>query len=306
MRLALLGPLCLTHSGREVNINSGRARTALALLGLHPGRTVSFDELISELWSGKPIRDGRNALHATVARLRRLLVSIDGGKEVIRTAVGGYTFDLPGGSVDVQRFESMSREGAALIKREPHRAIEVLREALALWRGPALADVSDGIRCRAAAAYLDEQRLTTEEDLLVSRLAIGEEWLATSELKQLVADHPGRERLSEYLMLALYRSGRQSEAVWVFQRTGNWLSNELGLQPGRPLQELYQAILLQSPSLNHRADPRSLGSSRAVLGPPPAGGGPATGRSPQVRTSDADSGAGTGDVPAGDVRANLG
>ncbi len=264
MRLALLGPLCLTHSGCEVVINSGRARTALALLGLSPGRTVSFDELINELWSGRPIRDGRNALHATIARLRRLLVSVDGGRDVIRTTGGGYVFDLLGGSVDVQRFDSLSREGSALIKREPHRAIEMLREALALWRGPALADVGDGVRCRAAAAYLDEQRLTTEEDLLASRLAIGEEWLATAELKQLVGDHPGRERLSEYLMLALYRSGRQSEAVSVFQCTCNWLSNELGLQPGRPLQELYQAILLQSPSLDHRADPRSLGSVRAA------------------------------------------
>lgn len=254
MYLALLGPLCLSHNGREIMINSARARTALAVLGLHPDRTVSFEELIAELWSGRPIRDERNALHAIIARLRRLLSATDGGSEIIRTVAGGYLFELPGSAIDVRRFESLSRDGAGLIKREPRRAIEVLREALGLWRGPALSDVGDGSRARAAAAYLDEQRLTAEEDLLAARLAIGEEWLVTSELKQLVDEHPGRERLSEYLMLALYRSGRQSEAVSVFQQTCNWLSDELGLQPGRPLQELYQAILLQSPSLDHRAD----------------------------------------------------
>lgn len=299
MRLALLGPLCLTHSGREVIVNSARARTALALLGLNPGRTVSFDELISELWAGRPIRDARNALHATIARLRRLLASIDGGEDVIRTASGGYVFELPSGSIDVQRFEALSREGAALIKQEPHQAIEALREALALWRGPALADVSEGVRCRTAAVYLDEQRLTTEEDLLASRLAIGEEWLATSDLKQLVAEHPGRERLSEYLMLALYRSGRQSEAISVFQRTCNWLSNELGLQPGRPLQELYQAILLQSPSLDHRTDSRFLGTSRTALGPPVPRGETSTVPDPWAATDHEHPG--TTDVPVGDV-----
>jgi DNA-binding SARP family transcriptional activator len=197
------------------------------------------------------MRNARNALHANIARLRRLLASTTdvSGDDLVRTTGGGYVLDVPQESVDVQRFESLAREGASLIKRDPHRAIELLREALALWRGPAMADAGDGARCQTAAAYLHEQRLTTEEDLMSARLAIGEEWLATSELAQLVAEHPGRERLSEYLMLALYRSGRQSDAISVFQSTCNWLSSELGLQPGRALQELYQAILVHNPNL---------------------------------------------------------
>jgi DNA-binding SARP family transcriptional activator len=253
MKVELLGPLCLSHSGRQVYVGSSKVRTALALLALSPGRTVSFDQLTGELWADKSMRNLRNALHANIARLRRLLGTVSGvhGEELVRTVGGGYVLDLPMDSVDIQLFQSLTRKGTALTKREPHQAIDLLREALALWRGPALSDVADGARCQAAAAYLDEQRLTTEEDLMAARLAIGEEWLVTHELKQLVAEHPGRERLSEYLMLALYRSGRQSEAVSVFQRTCNWLSSELGLKPGRSLQELYQAILVQNPSLDY-------------------------------------------------------
>jgi len=253
MKIELLGPLCVSHNGRKVDVGSRKIRTVLALLALSPGSAVSFDQLTDELWEDKSMRNLRNALHANIARLRRLLGSVTGqrGEELVRTVSNGYLLDVPTDSVDTQQFLTLARQGTELVKPGPYKAIDLLREALVLWRGPALCDVTDGARCQAAATHLDERRLTVEEDLIAARIAVGEEWLVMHELKQLVAEHPGRERLSEYLMLALYRSGRQSEAVSVFQRTCNWLSTELGLQPGRALKELYQAILVQNPILDH-------------------------------------------------------
>lgn len=218
------------------------------MLALSPGLPVSHEQLVDELWGPRMISNSRNALQANIARLRRLLESAipdRPGEEIVRTAGAGYLLDIPDASVDSQRFLDLARRGLGLVGSAPREAIDLLRQALRQWRGPALLDVQDGSRCRATATHLEEQRLTVQEELIAARLEVGEERGVVHELRQLVAENPGRERFSEHLMLALYRTGRQSEAVSVFHHTSSWLGNELGLSPGRALQRLYQAILVQ-------------------------------------------------------------
>jgi DNA-binding SARP family transcriptional activator len=147
--------------------------------------------------------------------------------------------------VDSRRFLDLAAQGAAHVEHQPAKAVQLLEAALGLWRGPALFDVCDGMRCRIEAAQLDERRLSVREDLITAKLANGEERGIVPELRQLAAEHPERERFSEQLMLALYRDGRQTEALDVFHRARRRLASELGLEPGRALRRLYQAILVQ-------------------------------------------------------------
>ncbi|MET0233314.1 MAG: AfsR/SARP family transcriptional regulator [Kibdelosporangium sp.] len=241
MRIDLLGPLAVSAPGRRSVVGSRKVRTLLARLALSPGVPVPFDQLVFELWSDQPMGNARNALQANIARLRKIL----GDADLIRTLGSGYLLDVSPQAIDVHRFQYFAEQGTARVTRSPSEAIALLEQALRLWRGPALCDVTDGAWCRAEAARLTERRLTVREDMISARLADPEDRTVVSELKQLVAEHPERERLSEQLMLTLYRSGRQSEALNVFHYTRTRLGKELGLQPSRALRSLYQKILVQ-------------------------------------------------------------
>jgi DNA-binding SARP family transcriptional activator len=248
MRIDLLGTLSVIDmNGKMVNIGSRNLRTLVALLALSPATPVPIYELVHELWAGRPVSNARNALHANVARLRKLLETVSGqpGGELIRTSSGGYILDIPPEDVDAHKFVVLADDGAKALEERPEAAAELLQRALRLWRGPALVDVPDGTRRRSGAAYLEERRLAAREDLVAARLNTGGERDVVSELRQLVAEHPERERLSEQLMLALYRMGRQTEAINAFHHLRNWLDDELGLQPNRAVCDLYQAILSQ-------------------------------------------------------------
>jgi DNA-binding SARP family transcriptional activator len=247
MEIQILGSLVLVAGERRIAIASRRVRTVLALLSLSPGTAVPFDQLVDEIWTDKPIGNARNALQANILRLRKLLELVTGrpGDELVRTVGGGYQLIVPSNSVDADRFLALAKRGSAKGKSRPEEAIELLEEALRLWRGPALFDVCDGLRCRIEAARLDERRLAAREDLIAAKLAVGAERGVVSELRQLTAEHPERERFSEQLMLALYRDGRQIEALEVFHHARKRLASELGLEPGRALRQLYQAILVQ-------------------------------------------------------------
>lgn len=245
MEIELLGSVSLRHAKRTFGVASRKVRTVLALLALSPDLPLSLDVLADELWADKPVANVRNALQANIARLRKLLVDATGERDIVRTVSSGYLLNVPRDAVDAQRFLDRAARGAALLDTDPPEAITLLGEALRLWRGPALLDVADGTRCRMAAEQLNERRLTVQEDLIAARLRVGEHRGLAHDLRQLVAENPARERLSEYLMLSLYRDGRQSEAVSVFHRTRQWLSTELGLEPGPGLRRLYQSILLQ-------------------------------------------------------------
>nr|BAG84243.1 putative transcriptional regulator [Streptomyces griseoviridis] len=215
-----------------------------------PSRTW---ELADELWAGHPVGNTRNALQAHATRLRKVLDEPSRrlrGDTVLRAVRNGYLLDVPPDCVDGNRFLDLAAQGAAELYTRPERALELLQAALRLWRGPALLDAGDGLRCRSAAALFEERRLTVWEDLISARLALGDESRAIAELRQLVAQHPLRERFCELLMLALYRSGRQGDALELFRTTHQRLDEELGVQPGVELQRRHAEILSQNPALS--------------------------------------------------------
>ncbi|MFR0356223.1 AfsR/SARP family transcriptional regulator [Streptomyces sediminimaris] len=226
-------------------------RAMLATLALKAGRAVSNEDLVDELWSGHAIGNARNALQATATRLRRVIEPAlhRRGGSVLRGVNNGYLLELAPEYVDGNRFLDLAARGTAHLQTHPVRSLELLQSALDLWRGSALLDAGDGLRVRGAAALFDERRLTACEDLVNALLSVGDEARAIAELRQLVALYPLRERFCELLMLALYRSGRQGEALDSFLRTRQRLDEELGIQPGPPLQRLHAEILAQAPAL---------------------------------------------------------
>jgi DNA-binding SARP family transcriptional activator len=247
MELQLLGSLTVLQNGRQHHLASKRVRTVLALLALSPGQPVGFDHLVDQLWAERRMENSRNALQANIGRLRKFLETVTGdrGDQLVRTLHGGYVLNLPPEAVDAHSFLSLAERGAAAAARRPEEAVRLLEQALRLWRGPALFDLYEGSRLQLEATHLDEQRLSAREDLIAAKLTLGEVHGIISELRQLTTEHPGRERFSEQLMLALYRNGRQTEALDVFHRTRQWLVSELGLEPGRGLAEVYRSILSQ-------------------------------------------------------------
>lgn len=252
MNIGILGPTSIGNGETHRAIGATKVSALLALLALNARQTVSFDELVDELWAECPLQNARNALQANAVRLRRqlaLCVSGHAGRELVRTTANGYVLDIEPESVDASQFQRLAERGSALVRSRPREAIDLLRNALSLWRGPALVNTGDGLRCRAAAVRLEERRIDAWEDLVAAEIEAGQARSAVAELKQLVTRYPERERFSEQLMLALYRCGRQTEALDVFHRTRQWLGSELGLEPLRPLHVMYQAILAQDPAL---------------------------------------------------------
>jgi DNA-binding SARP family transcriptional activator len=244
MEIEILGPIEVVADRRK-SVGGTKVRATLAMLALNIGRVVSCEELVDELWGTRPPGNARNALQAHVTRLRRLL----GDEPALVTVDNGYLLDLPPDTVDANRFRRLAAGGAQLVVDAPETAVALLEQALRSWRGPALLDAGQGQRCRAAAHWLNESRIIAREDLMNARLALGDERAVASELERLVAQYPLRERLYELLMLALYRGGRQADALDVFHRLRHRLDDDLGLQPGIDLQRRYRAILSQDPAL---------------------------------------------------------
>jgi len=242
----ILGPLEVWRDDRPARITGAKERALLALLLLHANEAVPADRLIDELWNGAPPPTAKKSLQVRVAGLRRAL-----GDVVVVTRGDGYAISVVGDELDLHRFERLLTEGRErLTAGDPRAGVEMLREALALWRGPALADFTYESFAQAPIARLEELRLTAVELRNDGELALGHHAPLIGELELLVAANPLRERLSGQLMLALYRDGRQVEALDVYQRTRDLLLTELGLDPGPALQSLQQAILRQEPSLD--------------------------------------------------------
>ncbi len=173
-------------------------------------------------------------------------------RNVIRTSGSGYMLMLPPENIDALRFIVDVELASRMKARDPEKAIVLLTDALGSWRGPALLDTGHGIICRTAAARLEETRLMARELLIEAKLALGGHYEVVSELEQLLSRHPLRERLCEQLMIALYRCGRQAEAIGTFHRVRQRLSAELGLEPGPGLQKTMAEILRHGPSLLHQ------------------------------------------------------
>jgi DNA-binding SARP family transcriptional activator len=242
----ILGPLEAREDGRALAIGTGKQRALLALLLLDAGDVVSTDRLIDALWGERPPASALNSVHVYVSQLRKVL-----GEECLITSGHGYLLTLDPEQVDLGRFERLLGEGRELLAEgEAKRASNVLQAGLALWRGPPLADLASEPFAQGEIARLEELHLAALEERIEADLALGRHGELVPELEALVRANPLRERLRAQLMLALYRSGRQAEALETYRRARMTLVEEVGLEPGRRLQELECAILSQDPTLD--------------------------------------------------------
>jgi DNA-binding SARP family transcriptional activator len=244
MEFRILGPLEVIEGGEAIRLPGPKQRSLLALLLLHANEVVSSDRLIDELWPGEAAEQGAAALQASVSRLRKGLDVVAG---LLVTTAPGYVLRLGPDQLDLYRFERLVEEAESA---EPSMAAEKLREALALWRGPALSDFAYEPFAQAAISRLEELRLLALEKRIGADLELGRHAELVPELEPLVAEHPLREGLREKLMLALYRSGRQAEALDSYHTGRRLLVDELGIEPGTALQSLEKAILQQDPFLD--------------------------------------------------------
>jgi DNA-binding SARP family transcriptional activator len=247
LEFRILGPLEVVDGGRPLRLRGTKQRALLAVLVLHANHALSRERLIDELWGTQPPESGPTALQVRVSQLRK---SLGAAKERLLTHPGGYELRVESGELDLHRFERLLDEARqATAEDDPALAARALREALALWRGPAFADLQDEPFAPAAIARLAELRAAALEQRIEADLSLGRHAELVPELEALVGEHPLRERLRGQLMLALYRSGRQADALAAFQETRRLLVEELGIEPGPRLQEIERAILVQHPSL---------------------------------------------------------
>ncbi|MGH2629798.1 MAG: AfsR/SARP family transcriptional regulator, partial [Actinomycetota bacterium] len=258
MEFRILGPLEVWNDGREVPLGGPKPRALLAVLLLHPNEVVLDERLIDQIWGEDPPEGAAAALRVHVSRLRKALP-----QDVVSTRSPGYAIRVEPEDLDLNRFERLVDEGRSLLARGlAADASERLHDALSLWRGPALADFTYENFAQAAIARLEEIRLAAVELRIDADLALGRHDELVGELEALVAEHPLRERLRGCLMTALYRSGRQAEALDGAKDARRALVDELGIDPSPALQELEQAILRQDPSLD--VEPQASAAVREV------------------------------------------
>ena len=268
----ILGPLEVSRSGRVVPLGGPRQRAVLALLVLEANRVVSMDRLAEDVWGGDPPEGWVTTLQTYVFHLRRALEpdrarGVSG--DVLVTRNHGYLLLVNREHLDAAQFQDGFTAGrAALDARRYTEAAETLRHALALWRSPVLADLADYAFIGPEAARLEELRLAALEARIDADLALGRHDALTPELEHLVAEHPLRERLHGQLMLALYRCGRQAEALAAYRRAHDLLAGELGIDPGEPLRHLHASVLAHDPALDWSDGRETVGEVH------PAGAGP--------------------------------
>lgn len=245
----LLGPLSVTAGGRPIELPGTRTRALLALLLIQANHVISADRLIEDLWAGEPTPGAAATLQGYVSELRKALADATGQPAPVLTKRPGYRITVEADQVDVLRFERLVERARAALHDGGSDVAGMLREALGLWRGPALADLADEAFAAAFAARLDETRLWALEERVDAELRADDHHELATELARLVETHPLRERLWGQWMLALYRCGRQAEALRAYQVLRNRLDEELAIEPSPPLQRLERAILMQDPSL---------------------------------------------------------
>jgi DNA-binding SARP family transcriptional activator len=309
----ILGPLQVLDAGRPLALGRPKQRAVLAILLLNAGRVVSLDRLVDELWGQQAPPQALASVQAYVSHLRRLLEPERAAGDPARLLLNqppGYRIAVH--DLDAARFQALAVQGHALLAAgDAEGAAQALADALRLWRGPVLADFADAPFVQAERTRLTELRLAALEDRLSADLVIGRHALVVAELEQLAAEHPFRERFQAARMLALYRCGRQAEALQTYQRFGATMREELGLDPGPVLRNLERDILRQAAELDWapgtRIDATASGATPAAARrtPPtaapadttPAAAGGLVGREDQLRVisralSDAASGRG--------------
>jgi branched-chain amino acid transport system substrate-binding protein len=263
VRFKILGLLEVSDESQMLSLPRGKERALLAVLLIHVNEPVSTDRLIDELWGERPPEHAAKTVQVYVSRLRKTL-----GAERVTTTPAGYVIQASENEVDSREFERLAREGhEAFEADDAKRAERLLAEADALWRGPALADFRFEPFAQGEIRRLEELRAGARADLIDVRLARGEADAVIAELEQLVAEQPLWERPRRQLMLALYRSGRQAEALELYRKTRALFADELGIDPSPELQELERAILNQDAALAapSRRTPRARTSHGAAL-----------------------------------------
>ena len=246
MDYRILGPLEALDGERQLTLGGARQRAVLALLLLHGNETLSRDVIVDELWGEDAPATAGKVLQNCVSALRKELPP-----DTIRTVSGGYALTLEPDDLDRDRFERLLAEGRAALETGDHaEALDQLRRALAQWRGAPLSDLSYELFTRDEIKRLEELHVAALEDRIEAELALGHHDELVPELEALVTKHPLRERLRGQLMLALYRAGRQAEALDAYRAARRALLAELGIEPGRALRELEHAILAQVPALD--------------------------------------------------------
>jgi DNA-binding SARP family transcriptional activator len=243
LEFRILGPLEVADDGEQVQLHGQKQRALLALLLLEPNRVVSTDRIIDSLWGEEPPRTAATSLQNFVSQLRKLL-----GPETLLTKPPGYELRVPSAQLDLEQFRHLVDEARG---EPPDARAEKLRKALALWRGPPLADLGFESFAQSEIARLEELRLVVVEDRIQAELEAGRHAELAGELETLAEEHPLRERLRAQLMLALYRAGRQAEALQIYHDARRVLVEELGIDPSPSLQQLHGSILRQDPGLEH-------------------------------------------------------
>ena len=278
----ILGPLEVSRSGCAVPLGGPRQRAVLALLLLEANRVVSMDRLAEDVWGGDPPEGWVTTVQTYIFHLRRALEpdrarGVAGG--VLVTRGRGYLLSVDRAHLDAAQFQDGFTAGrAALDAGRYAEAAETLRRALALWRSTVLADLADYAFIQPEAGRLDELRLAALEARIDADLALGRHDALAGELERLAADHPLRERLHGQLMLALYRCGRQAEALAAYRRVRDLLAGELGIDPGEPLRHLHASVLAHDPALDWSDGRETVGEVQ-----PAGAGSPAPSPAPQRR-----------------------
>ena len=253
----ILGPLEVLRDGVAVQPTSAKQRVLLAVLVVRAGEVVPADTLVDAVWPERPPATATGTLQNYISQLRKAIepgVSSGAAPRMLVTAEPGYRLVIPSQDLDAWRFERLLAEGrAAVHDGRAAMAVQLLAEGLALWRGPALADVADVELVRHEAQRLDALRVSAVEARLEADVALGRHHELVAELEGLVAVYPLRERLWALLMVCLYRTGRQADALGAFQQLRHRLADELGLDPSSELVQLEHDILRHAPALDWSA-----------------------------------------------------
>ena len=259
MDLRILGPLEVLEDGHALNLGAAKQQVVLAVLLLHPNEVVSVSRLVDELWGLSPPATATKVVQGYVSGLRKIL-----GAQTIITRPGGYLARVESDRLDAARFESLAAEGRASLPNDPARAVELFDRALRLWRGPPLLGLEFMSVARSETQRLVEAELAAIEQRIEAELVLGKHADLVQQLPKLVAQNPYRERLRAHLMVALYRTGRQAEALAAYRDARLILVSELGMEPSRELQLLQEQILAQDPALESPLPPRAV-ANRALI-----------------------------------------
>lgn len=273
IQVRLLGPFELTCNGKSaVRLSAPKLRRVLMLLALNAGRVVSTAQFLSELWEDRPPRSARTTLQTYIYQLRKLMARVtdaSGARVSLETTAAGYLLRLPPECVDAHRFTALVAEGRAHIAAsETLLGVQTLDKALALWGATSMAETDLGSVLQTEAVRLEELRRTAVAERIEAELSLGLHHQAVGELLGLVASNPTDEGLQAKLMLALYRSGRRSEALTAYRRARSALATELGLEPCTELQQLHSRILAGDPSLDLPEDTTAVRSAATSIPAP--------------------------------------